>query len=183
MDAMRLTPAQVTALRADVVETAYVFALARPAQTEATAAHKWTTAGYPITFNGITFTPDNAPIGLDYPESAPEQNDEASSVLAPDPTYAIRGQLDAGFIGWQLYWRRLVLANPIFPIRSYRGVVTGYSSDGDSRDLSIAATGPFQKYSRKSAAFMTGADQRLRDSDDSSLDRVGDKVEIKVGQD
>ena len=188
---MRLTPAQVALLRTGEYSSVYVFALAKPAgdggmpaaETEATATYKWTSASDPITYNSITYSPDGSPTSVEYPDSAPELNDESSTIVLPYPTFTLRTMFDTvGWLGWKLFWRRLIISSiPTFPIRSYRGLITAYSHEGETRDIIIAATGPFAKYDRKSSVYMSPSDQKSRDENDTSMDQVGDKIEIKVG--
>lgn len=73
---MRLNAAQIAIIRAGGFGSCYVVAVAKPGETKATAAYKWNTSGRDVAYDGITYPPHGAPIGIDYPQSAPELNHE-----------------------------------------------------------------------------------------------------------
>ena len=183
---------QIAYLRSNNLRQCYCVALAKPAgpngmpaaETEATATYKWTTAGRDVTFNGVVYKHNASITSISYPTSQPELNNELSEVSIPDPTYTLRDELDReNYIGWLVFWRRVMMPEtiPFFSLRAFRGVLTSPQTDGETRLLTLVATGPFAKYSRLAGGFMSGNDQKRRDINDTSLDRTGDKIEIKVG--
>ena len=161
---MRITPAQVAAIRTGNYKSCFVVAVMKPNElTAAAASYKWTTFGRPVTFGGVKYPPHASAISLEQPVSEVNLNDEESRIVVPDLELSMRLDFDrTGHIGWRMSWARVVLSDPPFAVRRYVGRITAYQSHGDTRDLTISATGPFRRYDQKAGGLMTDRDQRER---------------------
>lgn len=174
-----------TALKTGQLQFAECIALAKPTQTEATAEYRRTSAGVNITHGGVTyFAADGITSSIATPDSSAELTHEDASVKVPDPTFSIRLDIDrTGHLGWTLHWKRLAFVDGAWLLlESGRGLLDTYPFSSDTRELQINVTGPYNRYDRKTEQLMTDGDQRRRGATDTSLSRVGEARQIKLGR-